>query len=138
MELLTVDMIRDRFGWKEGMKFKCVEGSYCFNVGETYKMTNSGIKNSSTTVPIITGSAAKFELIQTEHPNPPHKHCDLIIEWAKGAEIEMMCSDGWRTIGHPPWSESHREFRIKPDNSDKIAEIETKMRELADELEKLK
>lgn len=46
----------------------------------------------------------------------PHKHADLIKQWADGAEIEFKSSDGhWfpSTNNQPGWS-PHREYRIKP------------------------
>lgn len=43
---------------------------------------------------------------------PRHKHADLIIEWANGAEIQVLGSDGWEDT-HPIWNVSNR-YRKKP------------------------
>ena len=39
-----------------------------------------------------------------EYPNPPHKHKDLIIAWANGADIEFDDSGrGWHHMNMPSW-----------------------------------
>lgn len=35
-----------------------------------------------------------------------HKHADLIIAWANGAEVEILTSDGWKKTEHPWWSKN--------------------------------
>lgn len=45
-----------------------------------------------------------------------HKHYDLILAWADGANIQYRCSgfDDWRDCAcRPAWDE-HVEYRIKP------------------------
>lgn len=44
-----------------------------------------------------------------------HKHADVIIAWAEGAEIECrgQPSRGWITVTNPVWSEEC-EYRAKP------------------------
>ena len=45
------------------------------------------------------------------------KHCDLIIAWANGAEIQFKENDGWTDWIHrasPAWTET-TEYRIKPE-----------------------
>mgnify|MGYP006299338035 CR=1 FL=1 len=43
-----------------------------------------------------------------------HKHADLIIAWAEGAEIEVQIStDTWILIPNPMWYE-YKEYRLKP------------------------
>lgn len=70
-----------------------------------------------------------------------HKHHDLIIAWAKGAEIEFFSQirKCWKDCPEPLWC-SDAIYRIKPENpnADEIASIESEMRKLADRLEKLK
>jgi hypothetical protein len=84
-------------------------------------------------------TAEQFKLHQ--HPNPPHKHCELIKDWADGAEIEMLDNAGyWQRVMSPRWDVSI-EYRIKPEKSDKdieIERIESEMRKLADALSKVK
>lgn len=46
--------------------------------------------------------------------NKPHKHCELIKQWADGAIIEYKCDNGcWHYIGIPKWK-PEVEYRIKP------------------------
>ena len=42
---------------------------------------------------------------------PRHKHADLIIEWANGAEIQVLGADGWEDTC-PLWHPSN-EYRKK-------------------------
>ena len=64
----------------------------------------------------------------------PHKHADLIIAWAKGAEIQILSTDRvdpdkpvWLDVGtkySPSWSE-HQQYRIKPEKKyARIAELD--------------
>jgi len=42
-----------------------------------------------------------------------HKHADLIIAWANGAQIQWKNRNGqWEDMGEPLWNENH-EYRIK-------------------------
>jgi len=47
--------------------------------------------------------------------NKPHKHSEIIKQWAEGAEIECYCrfTSRWFYKPNPNWSES-LEYRIKP------------------------
>ena len=44
-----------------------------------------------------------------------HKHADVIIAWANGAEIECrgQLSRGWITATNPYWNAEY-EYRVKP------------------------
>jgi hypothetical protein len=44
----------------------------------------------------------------------PHKHKDLIVAWANGAEIEWLDENTWVTARPPEWLEN-LEYRIKPE-----------------------
>ena len=46
--------------------------------------------------------------------NQRHKHADVIIAWANGAEIECrgQPSRGWITATNPTWNEEY-EYRVK-------------------------
>lgn len=55
------------------------------------------------------------ELIEEHRANKPHKHKDLIIAWANGAEIQVyspLCV-GWVDCLYPVWHESDI-YRVKP------------------------
>ena len=69
------------------------------------------------------------------HPNPPHKHKDLIIAWANGAEIEYWerITESWKLNKNPEWRDSGT-YRIKPTKTPLEIEIE----ELEAKLAKLK
>lgn len=51
-----------------------------------------------------------------EIANKPHKHKDLIIAWANGAEIEYFndSTGSWQWTDEPYWSED-TQYRIKPE-----------------------
>ena len=66
-----------------------------------------------------------------------HKHHDLIIQWAKGAEIESLDYNGdWGRTATPAWS-AFTAYRIKPTppktDKERIAELEAKVKELEGE-----
>jgi len=64
------------------------------------------------------------EVSNASYPNPPHKHAAIIAEWIKGAEIEYRVSGSeWYPAPNPTWS-NHREYRVKPQKSDKDIQIE--------------
>ena len=94
---------------------------------------------------IIRGSKRYFytkNFSLVEHPNPPHKHKDLIIAWANGADIEVMDTTGsWcGLVKSPEWREIGK-YRIKPTKSAKdvqIEELEAKAKELLDKITELK
>lgn len=44
---------------------------------------------------------------------PKHKHADLIIAWANGAEIQVKNDGNWTDI-EPSWLKN-KEYRIKPE-----------------------
>jgi hypothetical protein len=83
--------------------------------------------------------SSKFLQLACGHPEDTskyHKHHDLIIQWAKGAEIEY--ADGWGDWGDaatPTWS-TRTEYRIKPTppktDKERIAELEARIKELED------
>ena len=92
-------------------------------------------------------SGGKLELV---YPNPPHKHHDLIIAWAKGAEIEAKnYFDKWEYVTVPTWRVGST-YRVKPSNIkspkdlevDRIEEemriISEKQLKLAEDLANLK
>ena len=47
--------------------------------------------------------------------NKPHKHAELIKQWADGAEIEYLSNhtDSWETIERPTFYEDVQ-YRVKP------------------------
>ena len=43
-----------------------------------------------------------------------HKHYDLILAWANGAEIQYYFYDKWSPVKNPNW-DNETEYRIKPE-----------------------
>ena len=83
-----------------------------------------------------------WELDKPKYPNPPHKHKDIIIAWAKGAEVEYLAasSKSWKPIRKPSWYEKDT-YRIKPAKSPtqlKVEELESKAAELLKAAKELK
>ena len=89
-------------------------------------------------------------LLEHAHPNPPHKHADLIKAWADGAVIECrfgkyaspkpMIND-WKVVPQPNWA-SDREYRIKQhdtqqDNEKEIEHLRSEILRMSKELEEL-
>jgi hypothetical protein len=67
-----------------------------------------------------------------------HEHHDLIVAWARGADIQWKSADGWKEVSDTPlWTELHK-YRIKPDNSEEIAKAEKDLRWLENEVSDLK
>ena len=54
----------------------------------------------------------------------PHKHAELIIAWANGAEIETRYSalHEWYLVTHPVWKEGCV-YRIKPEPKPDVVEL---------------
>lgn len=88
-----------------------------------------------------TGTWLWMDEIVPSYPNPPHKHAELIKAWADGAEIEFRApySKSWRKIPSPSWG-TDQCYRIKPsdNNAGKIAEIETTISQLQQQVKELK
>ena len=74
------------------------------------------------------------------YPNPPHKHKDLIIAWANGADIEIQDKIGkWHDIEDPTWYENgiYRAKSTKPTKTPlelKIEKCEAKLAKLKGQL----
>ena len=64
-----------------------------------------------------------------------HPHHDLIVAWARGAEIEYFDDDDcrWHKKATNTWWPNIK-YRIKPKNSEKIAELLARHKALADEM----
>jgi hypothetical protein len=91
----------------------------------------------------VTIAGCQWEL--AEDTSKYHKHHDLIIQWAKGAEIEYLDYQGdWEDASTPSWSK-RMEYRIKPTppktkyrarplvtktDKERIAELEARVKEL--------
>ena len=113
---------------KSGNKFS--NGEYtCVIV----KMRDMDVYLSSTTLHNV-------NQLELAYPNPPHKHRDLIIEWANGADIQVWTDNYWLGVEIPKWYES-RKYRVKPQKTERDIEIESiqkQMDELKERLENLK
>jgi len=75
-----------------------------------------------------------------------HAHHDVIVAWARGAEIQKLFEgysdrqpDEWMDDANPIWN-PYVKYRIKPDkpdNSETIAKLEGKHAELLNQLEEI-
>ncbi len=93
------------------------------------------------------GAGGKLELVTTaKYPNPPHKHAELIKDWADGAEIEYQVrpDGGWYNAGSSPVFYNYNNYRIKPappvksDKDIQIEKLEQQAIDLAAAISKLK
>ena len=67
-----------------------------------------------------------------------HPHHDLIVAYARGAEIQFWTDGKWEdVVGAPCWNLEIK-YRIKPDNSEEIAKAEKDLRWLENEVNDLK
>lgn len=77
---------------------------------------------------------------QSKYPNPPHVHADVIIEWAKGADIEYLdgFEEKWDSCDRPRFY-SDDSFRVALTPSE-LADIKTraKIDKYLAKIEKLK
>ena len=71
-----------------------------------------------------------------EDTSKHHVHHDLIIAWAKGAEIEYDSVHfmGWHLVDQPSWGKNMR-YRVKPTpppktDKERIVELEARVAEL--------
>ena len=56
--------------------------------------------------------------------NQPHKHKDMIIAWANGAQIQfqsplMKENSEWENTWVPSWTE-HLQYRVKPEPTESV------------------
>lgn len=83
-----------------------------------------------------------FKFVRSAHPNPPHRHAELIKAWADGAEIELKgFNNEWKLMGGQSiaWFNSST-YRIKPTKSAKdikLEELQVQAQKLADEIKEL-
>ena len=93
-------------------------------------------------------NAEDWELVEDKdkYPNGKHPHHDIILEYAKGAEIKMPyvgAIDEWREVPLPVFHPDHK-YRGKPQQDPavqaakkKIEQAEQMLREANDELDRL-
>ena len=125
--------VGDRVKLKSGNKFS--SGKSIMTISELSKIEEGMVYFSESF------THCYIDLLELAYPNPPHKHRDLIIEWANGAEIELLSDrGGWVYAEDPCWSYD-TVYRVKPQKSEHDIEIENiqkQMDELKERLEKLK
>lgn len=129
--------------FKKGDKVRVVEGAGSYLQKDTVHVVSSVVGNFIELDRDIEGKwhVQRFELVAPTYPNPPHKHAELIKAWADGAEIQFCdpYDKAWSSITNPTWSTNHN-YRIKPSNpnAEKIAEIETTISQLQQQVKELK
>ncbi|YP_009966425.1 hypothetical protein HWA86_gp47 [Pseudoalteromonas phage HP1] len=91
--------------------------------------------------------AVYWELVEdkAKYPNGKHPHHDIILEYAKGAELEFFSTsvNAWRNVLSPAFAKDTL-YRVKPQQDPavqaakkKIEQAEQMLREANDELDRL-
>ena len=67
-----------------------------------------------------------------------HKHHDLIIAWAKGAEIEYQFLNfpTWKSAKNPSWFTDYK-YRIKPTEPTELEKLKAEHRAMGKTIDKL-
>jgi hypothetical protein len=77
--------------------------------------------------------ASQFELVK-EDTSKHHVHHDLIIAWAKGAEIECKKAIyGWTKVDTPKWQPDCK-YRIKPEPCPEKEELTSIIADMKEQL----
>ena len=103
--------VGDRVKLKSGSTFP--NGEYTWEIREI----------RSVVVYFEGGTSCHINQLELVYPNPPHKHRDLIIEWANGADIQIWSAveSKWLDNQPPHWYEVRR-YRVKPKKSERDIE----------------
>jgi hypothetical protein len=125
----------EKAGYTRDSKFRVMRDTFRFVEGDTVWLYRDDggymplFTNGRSVIKLTLPDACsdpRLELIVNDepvYPNPPQKHKDVIIEWAKGAEIEYRYqSEEWCSVSTPLWR-SEMQYRVKPQTSDKEARI---------------
>ncbi len=138
----------EKAGYTKDSKFRVMRDAFHFVEGDTVwlyyddgshcPMFTDGKSKEWCMLPDEITYNHKLELIVEDepvYPNPPQKYKDVIIEWAKGAEIEYRYqSEEWCSTRTPTWR-PEIQYRVKSQTSDKESRIkETYIKELEEEL----
>ena len=101
---------------KEGDTLVCTDQGSAFILHDRYTVTKHPLQTRfdmciySPAGSVCTSSTSRFVVVEeTNH----HVHHDLIIAWAKGAEIEYMAPNGAWGEATPCWDVGGT-YRIKP------------------------
>jgi hypothetical protein len=77
---------------------------------------------------------SSFKVVDT---SKHHKHHDLIIAWAKGAEIEFFSHlDTWVHRKHPSW-DSNIKYRVKPTEPTGLEKLIQEHKAMGETIDKL-
>lgn len=112
-----------------GTKLRCTHSDTLhFTKGKIYSVLPGGrIEDNRDS---IAATTSRFV------PANRHKHYDLIVAWAEGAEIQWQEGVGrWTTTKRPSWSK-YFNYRIKPDEEE-VKALKEKYREQKEKLDKL-
>lgn len=128
--------------FKKGDRVKRIDGK-CFSYGYAV-VTVDYVEDGRYVYFVESGTWLRPCSITHAYPNPPHKHAELIKAWADGANIQIDDGTGkwitWRSQVSSPGFNPAVGYRIKPSNpnADKIAEIETTISQLQQQVKELK
>lgn len=118
--------------FKVGDKVIRTTGSSILSIGKKYIVKEVRVEGIS-----LKGYGDKlfnssyFKLV--EDASKHHTHHDLIIAWAKGAEIETSIKGRWRSLNHPDWNINYV-YRIKPEPSPEKEELKNIIADMKEQL----
>ena len=130
--------------FKVGDDIECVDAGGNVHITEGIIYTVTGVNSLGVCIVDNKDNSSFFNdfrfKLATKYPNPPHKHRDLIIAWANGAEIEVHTTfNTWKLMKSPQWGE-YNTYRIKPTKTEKqllkeelllkVKELEGKIKEI--------
>lgn len=129
--------------FKKGDIVESVQTLFAITLGIKYEVTKDQDGDFVTILDdsgnILGYASSNFKLVRRKYPNPPHKYCDLIIEWAKGADVLIYSSEkvGWLKTKIPKWHQDYA-YKIAPtkklSKSERIKELEDRVQELESKL----
>lgn len=115
---------------KVGDKVEVIEKSICGELFSGYKGFITNISRGSVKIDnrcrgwFYGYNGGELKKLQ-KHPNPPHKHAELIKAWADGAIIQYLDGDFWEDVVHnTPYWDKNTQYRIKPAKTAKELGIE--------------
>lgn len=124
---------------KVGDKVKRTAQSMWLDYGTIYTVASVSDRGNTITVegfpqPFVAERFVKVE----EDTSKYHPHHDVIVAWAKGAKLQRKdtAASPWADIQTPMFF-SHYQYRVKPDNEDKIREIKKTIKELEAQIKEL-
>ncbi len=143
----------DKSEFVVGRKYIVTREEHCVDILPHYRRKGTivtAMYDDGTNLPQFTlpaGVTDRFgddwAYFNVEHVEPyetaeHHKHHDLIIAWAKGAEIQsqMPKDTRWYNVGSPSWFK-HYSYRIKPKEPTELEKLIKEHKAMGETIDKL-